>query len=174
MINIEYVTGDLIQIIKDGECDVTAHGCNCFHIMGGGVAAQLRQLDPSVFKADLATPHGDINKLGSYSVGYYKGETKTVSIYNIYTQHSTAFDDNSVHVHWDSVFNGLYDIIDSMEDGQVLAIPYIGCGLANGKEEEYIVGRWYKSTCTKSGDYSGCPDFEGSLVDCLEYIRDFT
>ena len=40
-------------------------------------------------------------------------------------------------------------------------------------EEQYYVSRWYKQTPAKTGDYSGCPDFEGSLVECLTYVRDW-
>lgn len=41
-------------------------------------------------------------------------------------------------------------------------------------EGGWLVGRWYKSTCTSTGDYSGQPDFESeSLEECLVYVRDW-
>ncbi len=39
----------------------------------------------------------------------------------------------------------------------------------------YMVGRWYKTTLTRSGGYSSHPDMvESSLEDCLKYVRDWS
>jgi len=138
MIDIQYVEGDLVEMIKSGECDAAAHGCNCFHTMGAGIAKALKDLtEYDTLAADMETPYGDINKLGSFSIGYYTKNSTNVPIYNLYTQYTMA-SPGCVAVHWESVFDGLMNIIGLMESGQTLAIPYIGCGLAGGQEQDLI------------------------------------
>ena len=38
---LETVKGNLITMAKKGELDIIVHGCNCFHTMGGGIAAEI-------------------------------------------------------------------------------------------------------------------------------------
>lgn len=139
MLTIECVQGDIIQMAKDHEIDVVVHGCNCFHIMGGGIAKQINDYTQGkALEADKKTPHGDINKLGTYSMVEWKG----IKFYNLYSQHIPAHGYNylEVCVHWKSVRDGLIAIVnDQCRSGikpTTIAIPYIGCGLANGKEED--------------------------------------
>jgi hypothetical protein len=138
MIDIQYVEGDLVEMIKSGECDAAAHGCNCFHTMGAGIARALKDLtECDTLAADMETPYGDINKLGSFSIGYYTTAEKKIPIYNLYTQYTMA-SPGCVAVHWDSVFEGLIKVVSAMRSGSTLAIPYIGCGLAGGEEQDFI------------------------------------
>lgn len=47
--------------------------------------------------------------------------------------------------------------------------------LCDDEDEGWFIGRWYKSTPTKSGDYNSHPEFQSeSLEDCLKYVRDWT
>src|SRR5690554_5622629 len=139
MINVDYVKGDLIEMIKSRSCDVAAHGCNCFHTMGAGIARQLNELTVGdLILVDKETEYGDINKLGFYSTGYYVKpfDQRVVPIHNLYTQYTTA-KSGCVAVHWDSVFDALLGVLETMESGETLAIPYIGCGLAGGSIEDF-------------------------------------
>ena len=80
--------GDLIKGFMDGQVDVIIHGCNCFHIMGGGIARKIALQFPEVLEADKKTPWGDFEKLSNYSVA------KSVSggiIINLYTQFYIVF-----------------------------------------------------------------------------------
>jgi O-acetyl-ADP-ribose deacetylase (regulator of RNase III) len=133
MIDLSYETGNLIEYINDSWCDVAVHGANCFHVMGAGVALQLNMLtNGNLLEADKKTRYGDINKLGSFS-NYTFNE---VDIYNLYSQYTLA-GCNQIAVHWESVYKGLYAIIEQMESGQTLAVPYIGCGLAGGNKADF-------------------------------------
>lgn len=38
---------------------------------------------------------------------------------------------------------------------------------------DWVVGKFFKSTISKTGDYSGCPDFEGSLEDCVKFVSNW-
>jgi hypothetical protein len=86
----------------------------------------------NLLEADKKTRYGDINKLGSFS-NYTFNE---VDIYNLYSQYTLA-GCNQIAVHWESVYKGLYAIIEQMESGQTLAVPYIGCGLAGGNKADF-------------------------------------
>lgn len=134
MITIDCIKGDIIEMLKNHECNAVIHGCNCFNVMGAGIAKQLKDLtDGDIYRADADTSHGDINKLGTYSVGHYKN----IPIYNLYSQYTTA-GQNCVAVHWPSVYEGLLSIIESVQSGTVIAMPYIGCGLAGGSVNDLM------------------------------------
>ena len=61
------IKGDLIKLAKDDNFDVIVHGCNCLHIMGAGIAKQIKHHFPSAYLADLKTPYHDQSKLGTIS-----------------------------------------------------------------------------------------------------------
>jgi len=58
------ISGDLIQLAKNGQFDLIAHGCNCFCTMGAGIAKAVKEVFPAAFEADEATQRGDRAKLG--------------------------------------------------------------------------------------------------------------
>lgn len=74
--------GNLITLALQGEFDVIIHGCNCFHCMGAGIAAQIRRYFPKAFEADCQTPYGDENKLGTISYS----KVGDLTVVNAYTQ----------------------------------------------------------------------------------------
>jgi O-acetyl-ADP-ribose deacetylase (regulator of RNase III) len=86
------VTGDLIQMALENRFDVIAHGANCFHAMGKGLALALARQFPEILNADRSTIYADISKLGTYSrtILYPNGSTKPLTILNCYTQHRYA------------------------------------------------------------------------------------
>lgn len=131
---LNYVKGDLIELFDDGQFDAIVHGCNCFHVMGAGIALHLNDYTKGkLLEVDSETDYGNINKLGLFSVL----ETDKGRIYNLYTQYTTARP-GKVAVHWISVLTGLHDIIKDLGEGDVsIGIPLIGCGLANGKREHF-------------------------------------
>jgi len=138
--NITKVKGDLIEMADSGDVDAIAHGCNCFHVMGGGIAKSINKWSKGkALATDKQTLYGDINKLGTYSSFEYKG----IECYNLYTQfvtmdmipHRTG---NEVMVHWLGVYESIIAMLD-VTSADVIGIPYIGCGLAGGKEEHLMV-----------------------------------
>jgi O-acetyl-ADP-ribose deacetylase (regulator of RNase III) len=137
------IKGDLIQLAKAGEFDVIVHGCNCFNTMGSGIAAQIKKEFPSAYKADLKTPKGDKNKLGSFTYASYMEEYNFL-IVNAYTQfdysRNKPFDydafetflfsfESFLKLHFES--NGFSSKCWKMRVG----FPRIGCGLAGGDWE---------------------------------------
>lgn len=77
------IKGDLLEAFTDGKLDVMVHGCNCFHVMGAGIAKQIASKYPAALIADMETVKGSIDKLGGFSESY----EGVGLIINAYTQH---------------------------------------------------------------------------------------
>lgn len=140
-VNISYVQDDIVLAAVAKNANIIAHGCNCFHVMGAGVAKRLADVFPEIREADEKTPYGDINKLGSFSK---VRDANGMYVYNLYTQYSYGTKD-AVMVHWKSVRVALSKMInDFMENSDefktlsannkpiVVVISAIGTGLAGG------------------------------------------
>jgi len=124
------ISGDLIALAKAGRFDVIAHGCNCFHTMGGGLAAQVRRHFPEAYEADLATPYGDLDKLGTCSAAVVERGGVRFTIVNAYTQFRPSMG-GGVDVDYDAV-RGAMGWIKSRHAGARIGLPQIGAGLAGG------------------------------------------
>lgn len=153
--SIRVVEGDLIKMAQAGHFDVIAHGANCFHTMGSGIAPLMNKLtNGELLRADKQTPYGDINKMGStshvvttleipfsFTQGQQNRYPKDLYVFNLYTQYVFGDRPNGeVYVHWDSFLWSMLHMIDTFEDPYPLqfGIPLIGCGLAGGKEEDFF------------------------------------
>jgi O-acetyl-ADP-ribose deacetylase (regulator of RNase III) len=126
---ITYITGDLF----DFKGDVIVHGCNCFKVMGSGVAKYVHEYYPAAYAADLNYgEYGDSNKLGTYSKWtgqHYKYKDKKITVINLYSQFGAnplqkPFDYNAFEV-------GFKQILKDYPT-ESIAMPKIGSGLAGG------------------------------------------
>lgn len=124
------VTGDLIALAKAGRFDVIAHGCNCFHTMGGGLAAQIRRHFPEAQAADLATPYADPAKLGTCSVAEVTTASGRLVVVNAYTQFNPSMG-GGVDVDYAAVRRAMAWIATTFADRRI-GLPQIGAGLAGG------------------------------------------
>ena len=127
------VKGDLIQMGKDNEFDIILHGCNCFNVMGAGIAYQIQANFPDAKLADDETVRGDAGKLGTYTIGM----DGRLVILNCYTQFSMSRGD-------------VEDVFDYLAFERVLTkisyrfgkwrigLPFIGMGLAGGNPERIL------------------------------------
>lgn len=62
---VKYIKGDIVALFLQG--NIIAHGCNCFHTMGSGVAGQLARAYPKILEIDkTTTEYGSRDKLGRY------------------------------------------------------------------------------------------------------------
>ena len=60
------IKGDLIKLALNKKFDVIAHGCNCFCVMGAGIAQQMaKTFGCNKFDLEHLNYQGDINKLGN-------------------------------------------------------------------------------------------------------------
>jgi len=128
---MEIIKGNLITLHKQGEFDLIGHGCNCFNIMGNGIAAQIKSSFPNVFEMDESfyIMKGNINRLGCFSY------SSTDKIANLYTQFllGPCADLTAISL-------SLYKI-NHIFIGKHIGLPKIGCGLGglNWKDVEPII-----------------------------------
>lgn len=121
------IHGNLLSLAEQGKFDVIIHGCNCFHVMGGGIAYQIKNKFPQAYDADLKTGRGDRSKLGTYSFAHHPKANLT--IVNAYTQY--AFGRDRVHVNYPAI-RSVFRAIRLNFAGQKIGYPMIGAGLAGG------------------------------------------
>jgi O-acetyl-ADP-ribose deacetylase (regulator of RNase III) len=122
--SIKYITGDLLQLFDQGEFDVIVHGCNCFCVMGGGIAKTIKQKYPGVFALDKKTKKGDRGKLGTCGV-FKKGNQFIVNCYTEYDYREKK------PIDYPSLENCMR-YIKSNFSGKRIGFPKIGAGLAGG------------------------------------------
>ncbi len=117
--------GDLLE----SDCEVIAHGCNCFCNMGAGIAVQIKYKHPMAFNIDFLTKRGDAKKLGTFTAV----DLGAVTIYNLYTQYRYG---RGKHLDEDALVSALEvmkeDIEAKYDEWPKVGIPRIGCGLAGG------------------------------------------
>lgn len=126
--------GNLLAMAAAGQFDVIVHGCNCFNNMGGGIAAQIAKLYPMAEQADNdydATPAMKLANFSQVRVGPELGHQFVIA--NAYTQ----FEPGS-----GSFYNSALEIalrkIMLAYPGERIGVPYIGCGIAGGNQEEIV------------------------------------
>jgi len=120
---LKYVDGDLIRDAED--YDVIAHGCNCFHSFGAGIAKTIRLKYPEAHGVDKSTRYGDRDKMGTISIC----NTDNVTIINAYTQFK--YTSIQLDVEYDAV-RSCMKLIKEQFSGKKIGLPLIGCGLAGG------------------------------------------
>jgi O-acetyl-ADP-ribose deacetylase (regulator of RNase III) len=133
--HITELSGDLLSMAEIGSFDLIAHGCNCFHTMGAGIALALARRFPEIRTADRRTIYGDRKKLGTYSTArVYAGQSaKLLTILNCYTQYHYGFQATHTPNCSYPAIEKVMIAINRNFTGQHLGIPRIGSGLAKGK-----------------------------------------
>ena len=132
---IVYKNGD---VLKSDE-RIIVHGCNCFNTMGSGIAKQIRARYPEAYEVDQDTVKGDHGKLGRFT-GIIDDDSGVVII-NAYTQYRYGRDIDVVYLDYDALKRaidhvfGLGDEFVGLFGEHPIAMPKIGCGLANGDWE---------------------------------------
>ena len=125
---IRYVDGDLLKLADEGNFDVIAHGCNCFCVMGSGIAPQIKAKYPEAYDADCATTAGDINKFGT--ITHTLNTTPTVV--NIYSQYDTkGRREGKIDLDYNALRSGIKAMKEKFS-GKRFGLPLIGSGLAGG------------------------------------------
>jgi len=129
---INFLTGDLLK----SEDAVIAHCCNCFCVMGAGVAKAIKNKYPQVYAADTATEKGAERKLGSFSKASISNKNNVVTVYNLYGQYYYGFSsDGKPPIHYNalrlSLRNMAVDLKTNQYDGAI-SLPRLGAGLAGG------------------------------------------
>lgn len=127
--------GDLLDMFKQSKFDAIAHGCNCYQVMGAGIAGQIAQEFPEVCEADRKNVIGDSESMLG---GWTSAKTRFGTIFNLYTQIEPGRELREVlNYSIRRAFEGL-DIRVGIGQftGNKIGIPLIGCGIAGGDWDE--------------------------------------
>ncbi len=146
--------GNLIEMGKNNEVDIVIHGCNCFNVMGAGIAAQIAQHFPDAKLADDETVRGDAGKLGTYTVGMHG----RLVILNCYTQYGTSKNGEDVFEY--TAFQRVLDKIALRFGKWRIGMPMIGMGLAGGDKVRIL---------TMMDEFSQKVESQGGSVTLVEF-----
>jgi len=134
--------GDILSIAENGYLDVVVHGCNCFCIMGAGIALQIAHRYPEIKSIDIRTVCGGISKLTNHTMGVV-GNHSTFKIINAYTQYKPGhvLDKTALYSNIKKTVRNIFSLGPeellkglSREKNQIVRIgfPRIGAGIAGG------------------------------------------
>lgn len=125
---LKHAQGDLVAMGKANEFDIIVQGCNCFNVMGSGIAKQIRAEFHDAWLADQHTLAGDRNKLGTFTIGM----AGRLVILNAYTQYGTArYPGDDVFEY--NMFPVVLEKIAERFGKYRIGLPMIGMGLAGGE-----------------------------------------
>jgi O-acetyl-ADP-ribose deacetylase (regulator of RNase III) len=106
---MEYRVKDLLDAFDEGEVDILGQQCNCFCMMGAGIAPLIAKRFPEAKEVDDATIAGDPGKLGNFTSSQAVRSTDLLGmVVNFYGQYAggTTPDILDISV-GKTVFNGL-------------------------------------------------------------------
>lgn len=129
--------GNLIELARKGHFDVIAHGCNCYHLMGAGIAAAIKTAFPEAWLADRATKRGCPSKLGSLSAATLETPAGTqLVVANLYTQFrwGPPNRDETQEDRYKWIAEAL-GRLKELAAGRKTGLPKLGAGLARGQWE---------------------------------------
>ncbi len=126
------IKGNLITLAENGVFDVIVHGCNCFHVMGAGIAREIATRYPKMVTVDKClSKRGDKSKLGSYTWKKVIAPTnREFVIVNAYTQYNYGRG-KIRYVDYEAV-RLVFARIKQQFSGSTIGYPRIGAGLAGG------------------------------------------
>ncbi len=130
------VKGNLLDMAENGDFNIIVQGCNCFNVMGAGIARQIAERYPNVRDADLETTKGSIGKLGNWTAGFVMAEKHRFIVINAYTQYGTSADGSDVF-EYDSFAVILRKLVHEYGSSR-FGFPYIGMGLAGGDKKRIL------------------------------------
>jgi ribA/ribD-fused uncharacterized protein len=129
--NLHVISGDLIDIAKNGMADVIIHGCNIHNVKGSGFAEKLFKEFPEAYAADQMTKKGDPKKLGTYSSAKVTRNGKEFTVINAYTQLNYSRDENELNIDYEALRTVMKQINSDFKNKAIFS-PKIGTGLASG------------------------------------------
>lgn len=127
------IKGNLLDLFEAGEFDGIAHGCNCFHTMGAGIAQKIAEKYPEAAEADVAHHTYGLGVTGAYS----EAKTPDGIIYNLYTQYRPGKQHAGILMrNISDCFLLLNKNLPVKPHRHHIGIPLIGAGIAGGKWAE--------------------------------------
>ncbi len=158
--NYREIQGNLINLALEQKFDVIAHGCNCYCVMGAGLAPQMARFFSADFlQMELPNYEGEFSKLGNIDYGAYvfEGELKDGLQGNIVPRimyknllKYTTFEKDHKHVIVVNAYTQFKPGADARLDalslcmqkinhhfkGKHVGLPLIGCGIGGLKWDD--------------------------------------
>ena len=153
--SIRIIKGNLLDLAEAGNYKYIAHGCNCFHAMGSGIAGEIASRYPLIPRIDKTTERGNTDKLGDYSYGEVSHKhtlarpkqsgwedkptysqiklDKPFTIINLYTQYKPGKD------FMRSIFEVGIRGLNRDFCNETIGIPWIGCGIAGSMDNRGFI-----------------------------------
>lgn len=126
---VNYVKGNLL----DSNCDYICHQVNCQGVMGSGIARQIRERWPEVYRRyrecyeNCNNPDHQLGRIDIIQNG--EDERKVV---NVYSQCSYGYDGGR-YTSYDAFADCLYELTHYVMRDKTIGFPKnIGCGLGGG------------------------------------------
>lgn len=135
MSKLKIVKGNLIDLAEQGEFDIIVQGCNCFNIMGGGIAREIRSRYPGAAMVDRYTTAGDYQKLGTWTEFITSVDEGDFTIVNAYTQFNTSSGEDVFEY---TAFKLILQKLAHIYPKERFGFPKIGMGLAGGDEQRIM------------------------------------
>lgn len=147
--SLKHISGNLLDMADMGSFDFIIHGCNCFNIMGAGIAKQIADRYPKAKLVDDQTNRGDYIKIGNFTYAYVN--KTNLGVINAYTQYSTSSMGEDVF-EYEAFVVVLKKILHTFGPKRY-GLPYIGMGLAGGDESLIlsIIEEWASDVHIKGG-----------------------
>ena len=139
-----HIDGDLLEIQKTMELDVICHQVNCQGKMASGIAKQIRDTYPQVYreyktKCDKMSERGEII-LGeiqyiSLWADFFEKDIKHYHVCNMFAQDHYGYDGKR-YTSYDGFWSCLGKIREQVPRGSKIGFPdHIGCGLGGANWE---------------------------------------
>ena len=132
---LKHTKGNLLDLAEAGNFDIVVQGCNCFCVMGGGIAREIRERYPMAAAMDMETTRGDYTKLGNWTVGLNDLTDRKFVIINAYTQYNMS---QGTDVFEYTAFQLILKKLEYIYPTARIGLPYIGMGLAGGDKDIII------------------------------------
>jgi O-acetyl-ADP-ribose deacetylase (regulator of RNase III) len=132
---MKIITGDLIQLAKQGQFDVIGHGSNCFCTMKSGIAVPFaKEFGCNAFPLESREYYGDISKLGE--IDYMHIKRYNLYVVNMYTQYlhgdmSRNMQVKGIPLSYRALTSCLMKLAFKFGNSRI-GLPLIGCGRAGG------------------------------------------
>lgn len=129
---IELVKGCLLDAFDKGDVSIIGHCCNMQHVMGAGIAKQIKQRYPQAFIADghWHKQHKDTRAFFSTALAPIAGDTKQGIIFNLYGQ--VRYGRETRHLHYGLIARALNAMAYHCSNETVGFNYNMGCGNAGG------------------------------------------
>ncbi len=129
---IKHIDSNLL----DANAEIVAHVCNCFCVMGSGVAAAIKAEYTEAYDADCKTVKADKSKLGTVSLAVVTDPTQhknqnIKAVANLYGQFKFGGERD---LNYESIYRALVELKNRLKPSiKTVALPYkAGCDRAGG------------------------------------------